>query len=83
MYSLDPSKLTIEFREGVNERAPLIPRRYSFTYSEMTQDIFLTIGTDFSYDKFSARRNDVLGEWLYIEDRFRYYVFLHMEGKNG
>lgn len=82
MYRLDLGKLTVKFREGVNERAPLIPRRYSFSYSEITQDIFLTIWTDFSYDIIRIRRNDVLGEWLYIEDRFRYYVFLHMEGKN-
>jgi hypothetical protein len=83
MSRLDPDKLTVEFREGVNERAPLIPRRYTFTHSELTQDIFLIIGSDFYYDKVSAKRNDVLGEWLYVEDRFRFYVFLHMAGENG
>jgi hypothetical protein len=83
MSRLDTDKLTVEFREGVNERAPLVPRRYTITHSENTQDIFLTIGPDFVYDKVSTKRNDVLGEWLYVEDRFRYYVYLHIEVENG
>ncbi|MDF2941830.1 MAG: Staygreen protein [Herbinix sp.] len=43
MIKLDTDKLTVEFRDGVNQRAPLIPRRYTFTHAENSQDIFLVI----------------------------------------
>lgn len=83
MSMLNTDKLTVAFLEGAYERAPLIPRRYTVTHSVNMQDIFLTIGPDFVYEKFSAKRNDVLGEWLYVEDGFRFYVYLYIDVEYG
>jgi hypothetical protein len=81
MSRLDPEKLTTEFREGVTETAPIIPRRYTLTHSDITAELFLTIGPDFAFDKVTAMRDEVLGEWLLVDGSIRYYVYLHIDGE--
>jgi hypothetical protein len=84
MSRLDPDKLTVEYREGVTETAPIIPRRYTLTHSDITADLFLTIGLSFAFDKVDAvMRDEVLGEWLIEEESLRYYVYLHVDGQIG
>ncbi|WMJ86290.1 staygreen family protein [Anaerocolumna sp. MB42-C2] len=83
MSRLDPKKLTVEFLEGVTETSPVIPRRYTLTHSDLTGELFLNIGPDFNYDKVNNNRDDVLGEWLWVEEEIRYYVYLHVDGQFG
>ena len=68
----DPAKLHVRFADGVEPAAPLSPRRYTLTHSDLTGDLFLTIGAD--YDKKALRalqvrleRDEVLGEWVRTE----------------
>jgi len=77
------SELAVEFREGTGETAPLIPRRYTLTHSDLTGELYLTIGPDFDYDRVTVKRDEVLGEWLWLEDGVRFNVYLHMEGPEG
>ena len=83
MNRLDPEKLTVEFMEGVTDRAPIIPRRYTLTHSDIMGDLYLTIGPDFVFDKVRSMRDEVLGEWLLLENGIRYNVYLHMDGEFG
>ena len=41
MNRLDLEKLTVEFMEGVTEKAPIIPRRYTLTHSDIMGDLFV------------------------------------------
>ena len=83
MSRLDPEKLTVEFREGVTETAPIIPRRYTLTHSDITADLFLTIAPSYAFDKINVMRDEVFGEWLVVEESLRYYVYLHVNGQFG
>ena len=83
MSRLDPEKLTVEFREGVTETAPIIPRRYTLTHSDITAELFLTIAPSYAYDKINVMRDEVLGEWLVVEESLRYYVYLYVDGQLG
>lgn len=83
MSRLDPEKLTVELKKGVTETEPIIPRRYTLTHSDITADLYLTIGPDYAFEKVNAMRDEVLGEWISDGDRFRYHVYLHVDGQFG
>jgi len=55
------------------------------THSDLTGDLFLTIGSDFDLEKLSGwkaklMRDEVLAEWLVNEDVFSLHVFCHVSG---
>lgn len=83
MSKLNPEKLSVEFRQGVTSTEPVIPRRYTLTHSDITAELFLTIGLNYAYDKVSAMRDEVLGEWVNVKNQYFYHVYLHVDGQFG
>lgn len=74
-----PEKLSVEYRGGVTATEPVIPRRYTLTHSDVTGDLFLTIGLDYAWDKVNQLRDEVLGEWK-IDRGFLYYcAYLYVD----
>lgn len=73
MGRLNPEKLFVEFRQGVTPTEPIILRRYTLTHSDLTAELFLTIGQDYAVDKITAMRDEVLAEW---KEQNNQYVFL-------
>ena len=61
MIRLNPDKLHVEYM-GVTPTEPIIPRRYTLTHSDMTADLYLTLGLDFAYHKLTPMRDEVMGE---------------------
>jgi len=65
----DAAKLHVTFASEARPDGPLAPRRYTLTHSDVTGELFLTIGAD--YDRRALRglqvrleRDEVLGEWV-------------------
>jgi hypothetical protein len=83
MSKLNPDKLSVEFRDGVTKTEPIIPRRYTLTHSDITAELFLTIGSEYAKDKITAMRDEVLGEWVKEEAEYFYSVYLHVDGQLG
>lgn len=83
MSRLKPEKLSVEFREGVTTTDPIIPRRYTLTHSDITANLFLTIGLTYAYDKVNAMRDEVLGEWMKAQEGYFFYVNLYVDGQYG
>ena len=83
MSRLNPEKLSVEFRDGVTEIEPISPRRYTLTHSDITAELFLTIGLTYAYDKISAMRDEVLGEWGRYGTGYVYYAYLYVDGQFG
>lgn len=83
MSKLNPEKLSVEFRQGVTSTGPIIPRRYTLTHSDITAELFLTIGPNYAYDKINATRDEVLGEWVNVEKGYYYHVYLYVDGQFG
>lgn len=81
MTALDPKKLSVDFRGRVTSTEPIIPRRYTLTHSDITAELFLTIGLKYVYDKINPMRDEVLGEWVEIGERYSFYVYLHVDGQ--
>jgi len=79
MIRLDPAKLHVEY-VGVTSTEPIIPRRYTLTHSDITSDLYLTLGLDFAYFKLTPMRDEVLGEWILNDVNYIYYVYLYVDG---
>ncbi|MGP4107965.1 staygreen family protein [Virgibacillus sp. L01] len=80
---LNPDKLYVEFREGITATEPIIHRRYTLTHSDITAELFLTIGLRFARDKFGPMRDEVLGEWTKIRGCYVYNVYLDVNGQSN
>lgn len=80
MNRLNPEKLNVEFI-GVTSTEPIIPRRYTLTHSDITADLYLTIGSDFAYYKLNPMRDEVMGEWMEKANNFVYYVYLYVDSQ--
>ncbi|HET6494949.1 MAG TPA: staygreen family protein [Thermoleophilia bacterium] len=83
---LDASRLQVTFTYGAQPIGPLTPRRYTLTHSDLTGDLFLTIGPDYDHHALHAlqvrlERDEVLGEWVLGADGPR--LDLHMAAQGG
>lgn len=80
MSKFNPEKLSVEYRNGVTATGPIIPRNYTLTHSDFTGELFLTIGTQFAWDKVNPdMRDEVLGEWKTNENCLYYNVYLFID----
>lgn len=85
MSHLIPSKLHLRFMEGIKVDKFLLPRRYTLTHSDMTGDLFLTIGSEYDHKKISGwytrlMRDEVLAEWQVDQETFVLHLFCHVSG---
>ena len=85
MSRLKREKLHVRFAEGVSPLGPAKPRRYTLTHSDLTGDLFLTIGPDYDREQISGwytllMRDEVLAEWLEEEDGPALHVYCHVSG---
>lgn len=60
MKSFDPSRINVEFRDGVTAIQPVVGRKYTLTHSDETAEIFVTIGSKYAEDKIGPLRDEVL-----------------------
>ncbi|MFS0821135.1 staygreen family protein [Bacillus sp. 1P02SD] len=79
MSTFYPEKLSVEYMDGVTATEPLIPRRYTLTHSDLTGDLFLTIGFDYAWNKVNSMRDEVLAEWKPNGGSFYYCVYLYID----
>lgn len=82
MSAFSPERLIVEFRDGVSATQSIIPRNHTLTHSDFSGELFLTIGTQFAWDKVNTDlRDEVLGEWKMDGEYLYYnvYVFLNKE----
>lgn len=83
MSKLNPDKLTVEYRDGVSATGPVISRSHTLTHSDFTGELFLTIGTQFAWDKINTEmRDEVLGVWKTQGNSLNYNVYLYLDKEN-
>ncbi|MCF8012070.1 MAG: staygreen family protein [Clostridiales bacterium] len=77
MIRLNPDKLNTEYINVTPEK-PVINRKYTLTHSDITAELFLTIGLTYAYEKITPLRDEVLAEWLYSNCKYylRGYVYV-------
>ncbi|MCJ7689502.1 MAG: staygreen family protein [Clostridiaceae bacterium] len=74
MKKLDPEKLYVDFGGETGGIKPIIPRKYTLTHSDVTGELFLTIAEKYDYEKTSDMRDEVLAEWVFINNEYAIMV---------
>ncbi|WP_246145484.1 staygreen family protein [Bacillus rubiinfantis] len=75
----NPEKLSVEYRDGITTTGPVIPRCYTLTHSDVTGDLFLTLGIQYAWGKINRMRDEVLGEWRQHGGSLYYSVYLYID----
>lgn len=65
MSNFIPSNLTIAYQPPTTAFRPVEGRKYTLTHSDVTGQLFLSIGTEFDYKNTNQKfRDEVLAEWI-------------------
>jgi hypothetical protein len=79
MSNFNPEKLFVTYNSGVTATEPVIPRCYTLTHSDITGELFLTIGNHYAWENINPKRDEVLGEWKQNGSFLYYYVYLYID----
>jgi hypothetical protein len=84
MTHLNPKLLHVQFLDGTNEAGPLLPRIYTLTHSDVTGELFLSIGKEINFPQIKGfytrlMRDEVLAEWE-LAEAATLHVFCHVSG---
>jgi hypothetical protein len=82
---LDPGKLHVTYLSDVIPGEFSLPRRHTLTHSDVTGELFLSIGRDFDRRRISRpytrlMRDEVLSEFAADSGGFELRVFCHVSG---
>lgn len=77
---LKPEKLKVEYRNNITKINPINNRRYTLTHSDKTENLFLTIGLDYAYDKINILRDEVFAQVKYEENKPIINLYIHING---
>ena len=85
MKRLNPEKLHVTYLSGTTQDKLILPRRYTLTHSDMTGELFMTIGHDYhktQISKFYTRlmRDEVLAELIKNGEHLEFRVYCHVSG---
>jgi hypothetical protein len=84
MTDLDPGRLHVSFDHGVEADGPIVPRAYTLTHSDVTGELFLTIGPSVNREQISGwhtrfMRDEVVAAWE-LNDGPELHVHCHVSG---
>ncbi len=80
MSKFIPEKLNVEFKDIISVKEPIIPRKYTLTHSDETGDLFLTIGSEYDYEKINPLRDEALATWIKEEEEYIFDVIVEVDG---
>jgi hypothetical protein len=86
MSRLREGQLYVTFTPGTDPEGPIVPRAYTLTHSDLTGDLFLTIGPEYDrkqYDGLYTRlmRDEVLAQWAEDREGYTLHVHCHVSGR--
>jgi hypothetical protein len=85
MGRLNPDKLHVSFLDGTSPENFSLPRRYTLTHSDITGDLFLSVGVRCNTSQISRMytrlmRDEVLAELVKSGDGLELHVYCHVSG---
>lgn len=78
MERLNPEKLTTTF-DDVTQRNPIIPRKYTLTHSDITAELFLTVGRQIAFEKIGPMREEVVATWQRFQNGYALYGLVRVD----
>ena len=85
MSTLKPEKLHVTFQAGTSPEALAFPRRYTLTHSDLTGDLFLTVGAEYDRGQVGGlytrlMRDEALAELVEEAEGPALHVHVHVSG---
>ena len=85
MERLNPKKLHVAYLTGTAPENLNLPRRYTLTHSDITGELFLSIGNQYATKQISKlytrlMRDEVLAEFASEEDSLVFRAYCHVSG---
>lgn len=85
MSRLNPEQLHVKFMPGIMPEGPIVPRRYTLTHSDVTGNLYLTVGPEYNRRQIAGwytrlMRDEVLAEWHRDKDGPALHVYCHISG---
>ena len=85
MKNLKPNKLRVTYLAGATPDELIVPRCYTLTHSDITGELFLSIGGEFNKQQISKlytrlMRDEVLVELSQDVDNLVFRVYCHVSG---
>lgn len=65
----------VTYRDGIKEKKRIVGRKYTLTHSDLTGELFLTVGTEYAIDRITSLRDEVLGTFR-NDCGLYYYVYV-------
>lgn len=81
MKKLSPEKLTVTLLQGITETKPKVPRNYTLAHSDLTAELFLSIGMYYDYEKIGLQRDEVLGKWIFVKGKYQLNLYCYVNGR--
>lgn len=70
-------KLKISIIEPITPTSPILGRKYTLTHSDLTGDMFLTIGPTYDYKAINKElRDELIGKWI-LDDNKNYNLIFY------
>ena len=82
MERLNPEKLVTTF-SGVTPKNPIIPRKYTLTHSDLTAELFLTVGRQIAYETITPMRDEVVAKWRRFQNGYALYGLVQVDALEG
>lgn len=81
MFKFQPEKLSVTYKDEIEIKDFLFPRKYTLTHSDESGELFLSIGKNYDLDKIDYNiRDEVIGSW---EKDDKEYLLITLELDNG
>ncbi len=79
------ARLHVTYEDDNSQSRLSLPRRYTLTHSDMTGELFLTIGAGYNRKQISGwytrlMRDEVLAEWQGENDVYSLHLYCHVSG---
>jgi len=63
VHKLDPHKVLVQYRDGMQPYDPVEGRTYTLTHSDITAQLFLYVGDAYAEDAIDTMRDEVRLQW--------------------
>lgn len=64
MSSFNPEKLSVKYIPPATDTNPVLERKYTLTHSDITAELFLSVGYVYDYDSIDWKmRDEVIAQW--------------------
>ncbi|WP_079509065.1 staygreen family protein [Mesobacillus jeotgali] len=79
MSKFKPEKLTVNFIPPATALVPIDSRKYTLTHSDLTGDLFLSIGNVYDYQAINYKmRDEVLADWITMNGEYILYTKVYV-----